>query len=156
MKTRLITTSRTIKFEAFEERKSPPPPPTVTTVTSESNSSSNCTQPIHSNNHVPSTDTPATITQRSQTAIKERDTEDSVPSITNACHQPETKKSPDNQSRPTSPHKSINDFQVGQKVRVDGLQLTIKIAEIDLKKGILRDEEGTAFKWERCQIVDQC
>lgn len=45
--------------------------------------------------------------------------------VTNACHQSENKRSLDNQSRLTDPHESIDDFQVGQKVRVDGLQLTI-------------------------------
>ena len=83
---------------------------------------------------------------RNQAAIKERDTEDSVPSITNACHEPETKKSPDNQSYPTPPHKSINDFQVGQKVRVDGLSLVIKIAEIDIKRGLLKPDLISALK----------
>ncbi len=121
-----ITTPRTIKFEAFEERKSSPPKTTtVTTATSEETSSHNHTQPSQSNNPGSTTNVTATTTDRSHTALIERNTENSVPSITNARHQPETKKSLDNQSRLTSPHKSIDDFQVGQKVRVDGLQLII-------------------------------
>ncbi|NEP86272.1 MAG: hypothetical protein F6K18_05230 [Okeania sp. SIO2C2] len=45
--------------------------------------------------------------------------------FTNACHQSQNKRSLDNQSRATYSHKSIDDFQVGQKGRVDGLQVTI-------------------------------
>ncbi|MGB3512975.1 MAG: DUF3987 domain-containing protein [Microcoleaceae cyanobacterium] len=155
---RTITTSRTIKFEAFEEKKAPPPESaesTVTADTSESKSSSNHAQPSHSNHSDPSTETTATTTHRSQTAVRDGDIEDNVPTVTNPSHQPEIKTSLDNQTRSKPPHQSINDFRVGQKVRVDGLSLVIQIAEIDFKKGLLKDEEGTAFKWQRCQIVEE-
>ena len=162
---RTITTPRTIKFEAFEERKSPPPERTESTVTgdtSEEVKSHNQAQPSHSNNSGSSAETTATTTSRSQTAVRDRDIEDNVSTVTHVYQQSEVQKISDKQMYPTPPQKfnsvppSINDFRVGQKVRVDGLHsLVFKIAEIDVEKGLLRDEEGTGFKWQRCQIVEE-
>ncbi len=51
--------------------------------------------------------------------------------------------------------QSINDFKVGQKIHIDGSHYIWGIvASIEKNKGLIRDTDGAAFKWQRCTIVN--
>ena len=51
--------------------------------------------------------------------------------------------------------QSIDDFKVGQKVHYNGsYYLWGIVASIEKEKGLVRDTDGAAYRWERCTIVN--
>ena len=50
---------------------------------------------------------------------------------------------------------SIDDFKIGQKVRIDNGSLVIEIAKIDKIRGFLIDIDDVVFKWQRCKVVGE-